>query len=84
MAYSGVHRDHQSKIFWRQSADRWQSMVCSGIQLCTDKMFVVKNNAVNYLQDGLIAVYNGSFITIPPPRVMKLYIFLVQFLIKNY
>lgn len=29
-------------------------------------MFVVKNNAVNYLQDGLIAVYNGSFITIPP------------------
>ena len=31
-------------------------------------MFVVKNNAVNYLQNGLIAVYNGSFITIPPPQ----------------
>lgn len=31
-------------------------------------MFVVKNNAINYLQDGLIAVYNGSFITIPPPQ----------------
>ena len=31
-------------------------------------MFVVKNNAINYLQKGLITVYNGSFITIPPPQ----------------
>lgn len=31
-------------------------------------MFVVKNNAINYLQDGLFAVYNGSFITIPPSQ----------------